>query len=67
MTVKELITKLQQFDPNTKVYTKSKDIDNFISENEIKSVHQDMSSWKGKRVGNNWIGEQIVMIYGEQI
>lgn len=46
MTVQELITQLQQFDPNMEVRVKGTDPTDWEYQNEIECVVEDISNWE---------------------
>lgn len=73
MTVQELITQLQQFDPNIEVRVKGTDPTNWIYQNEIKCVEEDNSNWEDELEATEWDedgdeveweGKKIIVIDG---
>ena len=71
MTVQELITQLQQFDPNMEVRVKGTDPTDFEYQNEIERIEEDVTNWEEEMDDVEWdddgnviAGKKIVVIDG---
>ena len=71
MTVQELITQLQQFDPNMEVRVKGTDPTDWTYQNEIECIEEEVTNWEEEmddvewdEEGNVISGKKIVVIDG---
>lgn len=71
MTVKQLIAKLNKFDPNMEVRVKGTDPTDFEYQNEIECIEEDVTNWEEEMDDVEWdddgnviAGKKIVVIDG---
>ena len=73
MTVQELITQLQQFDPNMEVRVQGTDPTDWTYQNEIEKIKVSESNWEEEQEAiewdedgdeTDWGGKKIVVIDG---
>ncbi len=64
VTVQDLITQLQQFDPNMEIRVKGKSPDDWDYQNEIKNIKVSKSNWEEDENEEGMIKKKIVVIDG---